>query len=110
MKELPKSEWTFHQEAPDSVIVGAWEYPAGYRWYEKFQLSDLPNDFVSLEDLERIGIDLNHCRAVVESEPLAIEVLPSRSLRSSMLWYSMTRNSSPASDTALNRLVSCSIF
>jgi hypothetical protein len=69
-KELPRDEWTLHQEAPDSVIVGAWEHPPGYRWYEKFQLSDLPNEFVGLEDLKRLGVDLNHCGTIAKHEPL----------------------------------------
>ena len=69
-RELPRDEWTLHQEAPDSVIVGAWEHPPGYRWYEKFQLADLPNDFVGLEDLKRLGVDLNNCRSVAEHQPL----------------------------------------
>ena len=26
-------------------------------WYEKYHISDLPNSFISLDDLERFGID-----------------------------------------------------
>jgi hypothetical protein len=69
MKELPKSDWTFHQEGADSIIVGAHEHN-GYRWYTRVALADLPNDLVSLNDLERLGVDLIDARAIAEYEPL----------------------------------------
>lgn len=67
MRNLPKSEWTMRQECPDSDIVGAHEH-MGYRYYTKFLLSDLPNDLVGLDDLERFGIDLVDRRAVDKSQ------------------------------------------
>ncbi len=57
MRFLPKSEWTLHREGPDAVIVGAHEHPPGVRYYTKFALSDLPNDFLGPDDLVGIGID-----------------------------------------------------
>lgn len=59
MKLLPIEEWTFHQENPEYVIVGAHEH-CDHRYYLKFPVSNLPNGFVSVEDLKRIGIDLEH--------------------------------------------------
>ncbi len=43
---------------PDIIMVGAWEH-CGALWYEKFRLSDFPNDLASLDDLERFGINLS---------------------------------------------------
>ena len=59
MDLLPKQEWTIHMEAADSVILGAWEY-LGARAYKKFLLIDLPNDLLSLNDLEGLVVDRHH--------------------------------------------------
>ena len=71
MRLLPKSEWTFDQEASDSVIVGAHEHE-GCLWHTKFLLSDLPNDLVSLDDLERIGISLVERSPIAEPKPRCV--------------------------------------
>ena len=57
MQPLAKSQWSIDRpkNGGDFVIVGAHEH-LGYIHYTKFALSDLPNDFVGLDDLERIGI------------------------------------------------------
>jgi hypothetical protein len=66
MKELPKSDWTFHS---DSVIVAAHEHN-GYRWYTKVALANLSNDLISLDDLKRLWIYLIDARTIYEGEPL----------------------------------------
>ncbi len=63
MSKLPKSEWTIHMEAPDSVILGAWEH-LGARAYRKFLLIDLPNDYIGLDDLEGLVVNRRHRRPV----------------------------------------------
>lgn len=49
---------------PDLIAVGYWEHPVGCVWYEAFAISELPNDLVSSEDLERFGIDLADAASV----------------------------------------------
>lgn len=56
---LPKSDWRIKMSGPRHVIAGIWEYPAGYRFWEKLALADLPNDFLGIDDLERFGIVLD---------------------------------------------------
>lgn len=58
MKLLPANERTLHQEHPNFVIVGAHEHPENTVCYTRFALSDLPNNLVSLDDLERIGVSV----------------------------------------------------
>lgn len=67
MKLLPKSEWTFDRAKDGGLIVGAHEHN-GYVWHTQFALSDLPNDLVSLDDLERLGIDRIDRGAIREPE------------------------------------------
>ena len=59
MKKLSKSEITIVQLDPHSIIVGAHENN-GYVCWTKILLSDLPNDLVDMDDLERVGINLVH--------------------------------------------------
>ena len=56
MRLMPKDEWTFDRATDGGLIVGAHEHN-GYVWHTKFELSELPNDLVSLGDLERLGIE-----------------------------------------------------
>lgn len=57
MKLLPKNQWTL--EVKDGqLIAGIFESPPGVRWYEAYNLADLPNDFLSNDDLESFGINL----------------------------------------------------
>jgi len=39
------------------IIASLYEHPKGYRYWEKYRISDLPNDLISLNDLKRFGID-----------------------------------------------------
>lgn len=73
---LPKSEMTIEpcRADPNYVIVGAHEHQ-GYRYFTKVRLADLPNDLVSLDDLERFGINEIHRAPVVETEDQPTSVL-----------------------------------
>ena len=67
---LPRNEWRIKfVPEPPCVLVSAHvkdlrdNRSPGRTWL-KFQLDDLPNDFVSKDDLERIGVDWAHVGAV----------------------------------------------
>ncbi len=62
MRLLPKEQQTLARSG-DAVVVGSHEHE-GYRNYERFALSDLPNNLVSLDDLKRVGVDVVDGRAV----------------------------------------------
>ncbi len=38
------------------VAVSLYKHQSA-RWWDKYHLSDLPNDFISIEDLKRFGIN-----------------------------------------------------
>lgn len=57
MRRLPDSEKTVHR-CGDLAIVGAHVNEQGYVHYNKFRVSDLPNDLVSRDDLERVLVDV----------------------------------------------------
>jgi hypothetical protein len=44
----------------ETVAASLFEYPISCRWWDKFKLSELPNDLISPEDLIRFGINLIH--------------------------------------------------
>lgn len=55
MRRLDKSEMEIWPLDEHHVIVGAFELH-GFIFKEKMALADLPNDLVSVDDLERFGI------------------------------------------------------
>lgn len=57
MKLLPKSKWTLEVKE-SQLIAGIFESPDGVRMYDVYNLADLPNDFLSNDDLESFGINL----------------------------------------------------
>lgn len=57
MKLLPKTQWSFDIE-DRWLIAGCWESPPGVRHFRRYGRSDLPNDLIGLDDLERFEIDL----------------------------------------------------
>jgi len=59
MKLLPKDQLKIDQ-SPDGihVIASLYEHPEGYRYWEKYRLSDLPNKLISLDDLKRFRINI----------------------------------------------------
>ena len=52
----------------DKEILAALHNNEGYLYWTKFQVSNLPNEFVSLSDLERFGINLVSGRAIRSSK------------------------------------------
>lgn len=63
MESLPKSEWQTKRCGPDHVIVGM-HTNGGRVYWTKFALADLPNDFVSEDDLKRVLVDEVHVPTV----------------------------------------------
>jgi hypothetical protein len=59
MKLLPKEEIKIEPSRDGvHIIASLYEHPDGYRWWDKYKTSDLPNDLISLHDLERFGINI----------------------------------------------------
>lgn len=59
MKRIPSDQITIELSQDDnSVIASLFEYPEGYRYYNKYPISELPNNLISLDDLKRFGINL----------------------------------------------------
>jgi hypothetical protein len=56
MKMLKKDEIDIKPDPDGEHIYVALFANHGYLHYEKFHLSDFPNDFISSSDLERFGI------------------------------------------------------
>jgi len=56
LKPLPKDQITLSLEEEGTCVYASLYTNQGYRHYEKYPLSDLPNDLISLEDLERFGV------------------------------------------------------
>ncbi|MER8845947.1 hypothetical protein [Mesorhizobium australicum] len=52
---LPKEEWSL-QQYEDVIAAGIYRNRAGYRHSVKFKRSDLPNDLIGTDDLERVVI------------------------------------------------------
>ena len=60
MRLLPKADWTMEPTADgDHLIVctHANGPKQDYRFYEKVRVSDLPNDLIGRDDLERLLVD-----------------------------------------------------
>jgi hypothetical protein len=56
---VPKEEWIIEMLDENHIAAGLWEYPENHVFWEKVALSDLPNDLISFEDLERFGVTLD---------------------------------------------------
>ncbi len=52
---LPKEEWCLQQHG-DVIVAGIYRDRAGYCHSVKLNRSDLPNDLISADDLERIVV------------------------------------------------------
>jgi hypothetical protein len=67
---LPREEWWIKCSSDRClVLVSAHvtEWPDCFaREWLKFRLDELPNDYVSFDDLKRLGIDPSHTATVVE--------------------------------------------
>lgn len=58
MKLLPKDRWNLAlSDDRRRVCAGIYEYPPGYRYSVMVALADLPNELISLDDLERCGVE-----------------------------------------------------
>ena len=69
MKLLPKHIWDISISTNDSnyAIVGIYEH-LGYVYYQKIRLRDLPNNLISIDDLERFSIYINDTPPIGEFE------------------------------------------
>ena len=57
LKLLPKEQYKIQLTKDGKHIAASiYEHPEGVRYWFKYDFSDLPNDFISIEDLERFGI------------------------------------------------------
>jgi len=56
MNKLPKDQITLELMADGIHVMASLFKDKGYRHYEKYKLSDLPNDLISPDDLKRFGI------------------------------------------------------
>lgn len=63
LKPLPRAEWQVKLATAETVLV-AMHANGGVLYWTKFALVDLPNDFVSKDDLERVFIDKVHVPTV----------------------------------------------
>jgi hypothetical protein len=63
MTPLPKSEWRVKRCGADHAIVGM-HINGGIVYWTKFALADLPNEFISDDDLKRIFVDPVHVPTV----------------------------------------------
>lgn len=62
---LPKEEWTDWCIIGDRLVIGTHAHAElGSIHHTDFALTDLPNDFVTAEDLERLGVHLVKRRSV----------------------------------------------
>ena len=63
MRLLPKEDIVI-EASSDGIHVFASLYEhEGCRWWDKYHLSDIPNDLISLNDLERFVINLVNAEA-----------------------------------------------
>lgn len=56
MKLLDKKDIEIEMDEHGNVFAALHEHPEGCLWWTKYKLSDLPNDLICLDDLERFGI------------------------------------------------------
>lgn len=61
---LPRKYRQIRSCGPGNVCVGAYLNHASYICWIKMALDDLPNDLVSIDDLERVGVDIVHSATV----------------------------------------------
>ena len=57
MERLPKEEWMIEMSRDGKHIMASlYTHPDNVRYWFSYNLSDLPNNDISREDLERFGI------------------------------------------------------
>jgi hypothetical protein len=57
MELLPKEDIRVKLMGDGIHVLASLYKHQGARWWDKYHLSDLPNDFISLDDLKRFGIN-----------------------------------------------------
>jgi hypothetical protein len=70
---LHRDCWKFgrgEDQTGEGCVTVGFVVADGCLWHFKFMLWELPNPFVSEDDLERLGIDRRDCAPIVE-RPLA---------------------------------------
>lgn len=68
---LPKDRWNLAlSDDGRRVCAGIYEYPPGYRYSLMIDLADLPSDLISLDDLDRFGVNVVGGPAVGQPEAL----------------------------------------
>ncbi len=60
MERLPKDQIDIKLTSDGLHVIASLYENEGYRHYEKYPLSDLPNELISLDDLKRFGINNIH--------------------------------------------------
>jgi hypothetical protein len=58
MRRLPQNQIKMSLDSDGMHVIASLYEHEGYRFWDKYRLSDLPNDFISLNDLKRFGIDI----------------------------------------------------
>ena len=56
LTRLPRREWFVRRDTPDSVVVGAFVDQLNQIHFKRYLRSDLPNDLLSTDDLERLPV------------------------------------------------------
>ncbi|GEM_PF-6017080 len=68
---LPKDRWNLAlSDDGRRIRAGIYEYPPGYRHSVMVALADLPSDLISLDDLDRFGVNVVGGPAVGQPEAL----------------------------------------
>jgi hypothetical protein len=63
LTELPKNQWIIRlSDDNQSILAATHEHGGGYYWH-LYLPSDLPNSLISLDDLERFGINITDGKA-----------------------------------------------
>lgn len=63
MKLLPKEDMQIRSSDDGVNIIASFYEHEGYRHWEKYQVSDFPNNLASLNDLECFGVNIINIKA-----------------------------------------------
>lgn len=67
MRLLPKEQIELTIMADGQIVASLFERE-GFRYWQRIDPSNLPNDLISLDDLKRFGIELVNGKAAVKKE------------------------------------------
>ena len=68
MKLLPKDQFKIELSRDGVHIIASFYEHKGYRWYDKYHLSDFSNDLIGLNDLKRCGINMINIQGFTPKE------------------------------------------